>query len=326
MTTKYVLGIDIGGTKIAVCVADEKGSILAANRLHGGAKREYREVLPELVELARRTVTEAELSMDDVAVVGLSCPGPLNIHKGTIEYSPNMVWEGVSLRDDIAAELGIFTVMENDANGGALAEWYFGAAQGYRNFIYFTMSTGIGGGIVAEGKLLEGASGNAGEVGHTVLDINGPVCGCGLHGCFEAFCGGQNVAVRLQKMVENQPRHPLLGIPGVDGDPENLRYETLRTGVNKGIKEAEELWDELCLRFAQGVGGHMMTFNPELIILGTTFYYSGNVLLEPFKKYLPRFCWQQIIDECEIKLPQLGSSIGELSGIATGLYGLAREQ
>lgn len=326
MTEKYILGIDVGGTKIAVCVADKEGNLLASNRLHGGAAREYREVLPELVAVARRTVSDGGLSMNDVAVAGLSCPGPLDIHKGTIEYSPNMVWEGAPLRDDISRELGVLTVMQNDANGGALAEWFFGAAKGCRNFIYFTMSTGIGGGIVAENELLEGASGNAGEVGHTVLDINGPPCGCGLKGCFEAFCGGQNVAKRLHQTVAEQPQHPLLKIPGVDGDPEKLRYETLRTGVRQGIGEAEEFWDELCLRFAQGLGGYMMTFNPDLIILGTTFYYSGDVLLEPVKNYLPRFCWQGVIDDCEIKLPALGGKVGELSGIAVGLYGLEKQK
>mgnify|MGYP000046421579 CR=1 FL=1 len=316
----YVLGVDIGGTKIALCVGDNKGNIKSSRRLQGGTRQEYKEVLPELIKLAKQTVAEAGLEMDDIDVVGLSCPGPLNIKDGIIEQTPNMVWEDVPLRDDIARELGIHTVMQNDANGGALAEWFFGAGRGYHDLLYLTMSTGIGGGIIAEDNLIEGETGNAGEVGHVVLDVNGPSCSCGMNGCFEAFCGGRSVANQLRSIVQHQPDHPFLAIPGVDGNPDNLRYETLRTGVQQGIPEAEKLWDNICMRFAHGISIQMMTFNPALIILGTTFYYSGNLLLEPVKKYLPRFCWHQMLDSCDIKLPGLGSQVGELSGIAVGLY------
>jgi len=319
---KYILGFDIGGTKIAICVADDQGNILSSDRLKGGTRQDYETVLPQLMELARKTVRNAGLKVTDIVVTGLSCPGPLNVKKGIIEKTPNMLWENVSLRQDIARELGIRTVMQNDANGGALAEWFFGAGKGYNDLIYFTMSTGIGGGVIAEGRLIEGVTGNAGEVGHAVLDINGPLCGCGMQGCFEAFCGGRKVAERLQNMVKDKPQHPLLKIPGVDGDPTKLRYETLRTGVKEDIPAAKEIWDDICLRFAQGIAINMMTFNPALIILGTIFYYSGDMLMEPVKKYLPRFCWPQMLDNCEIKLPVLGSEVGELSGIAIGLYDL----
>lgn len=322
----YVLGFDIGGTKIAICVGDEKGNIISSKRLKGGTRQEYKDILPELVSLANQTVSEAGMTMEDIDIVGLSCPGPLNINAGILEQTPNMVWKNIPIREDIARELGIHTVMQNDANGGALAEWFFGAGRGYHELIYMTMSTGIGGGIIAEDTLLEGETGNAGEIGHVVLDVNGPPCGCGMNGCFEAFCGGRNVADQLRSTVRENPDHPLLAIPGVDGSPENLRYETLRTGVEQGIPEAEKLWENICMRFAQGIGVQMMTFNPALIILGTTFYYSGDLLLNPVKRYLPQFCWSQMLESCEIKLPELGSQVGEMSGIAVGLYDIMRQK
>ena len=164
---------------------------------------------------------------------------------------------------------------------------------------------------------------DAGELGHAVLDVHGPVCGCGMRGCFEAFCSGRNVALQLRRMVENDPDHPLMSMPEVAGDPENLKFETLRLGVERGIGVAEEFWDELCLRMAQGLGLYLMVFNPELVLLGTIFYYSGDMLMKPVQHYLPRFTWPKMLDSCRFELPGLGHKrIGEMAGVSVALYEL----
>ncbi|MCF7853514.1 MAG: ROK family protein [Candidatus Pacebacteria bacterium] len=314
------LGYDIGGTKIAVCVGDSTGRVLASERIEGGTQRPYRDVLPDLVRRGRKLVGDAGLSMSDIESCGISAPGPLDIGVGVIEKSPNMIWADVPIRDDLSRGLGVPAILENDGNAGALAEWFFGAGKGCRNMIYFTMSTGIGGGVIANGRLVQGNNGNAGELGHAILDIHGPPCGCGMRGCFEAFCGGRNVARRLKQMVQGNTEHPLMQLPSVNGDPDNLRYETLREGVAAGIPVAEEFWDDLCLRMAQGLGMYMMVFNPEKIILGTIFYYSGDMLMEPVRRYLPRFAWAKMRNGCRLELPALGSKLGELAGTAVALY------
>lgn len=324
-TSFNVLGIDIGGTKIAVCLADSSGRILASERVQGGTQKPYHTVLPELVKMIGAACNEAGISLQTVAACGISAPGPLDIPGGIIQKTPNMAWDNVPIRADLTEHLGIPVILQNDANGGALAEWFFGAAKGCEDFIYLTMSTGIGGGVVAAGQLVEGCTGNAGELGHMVLDLNGPECGCGMRGCFEAFCSGRNVQKRLRQLVAGQNNHPLLQQPEVNGDPDRLRFETLRAAVERDVPEACAFWDDLCLRMAQGIGIQMMAFNPELIILGTIFYYSGDLLMKPVKKYLKQFAWPQMRQPCRLELPALGKHIGELAGVAVALYGLQQK-
>jgi glucokinase len=317
-----ILGYDIGGTKIAVCVADSKGKILAKKRLPSGAVRNYAESLPDMIAAGHEVVAQAGIDFADVKACGICAPGPLDVPGGRMLKSPNMPWDGVPIRDDLAAALGIPVFFENDANGGALAEGYFGAAKDCQDFVYLTMSTGIGGGVVSHGRLLQGSTGNGAELGHMVLDIDGPPCGCGMKGCFEAYCSGRNVALRLRRLMTEKPCEAIMQLPEVQGDLEKLDYLALRAGVTAGIPEALEFWDELCLRMAQGIGIQMMAFNPSKIILGTIFLYSGEMLMEPVRRYLPRFVWNDMSDVCTLEVSSLGSKIGELAGIATALYGL----
>lgn len=317
-----VLGIDVGGTKIAVCIGNSQGKILASERVHGGAQRPYQDVMPEICDIARHVVTKAGFTMADIPVCGLSTPGPINLKKGVIEKSPNMAWGEVPIRADVTKRLGIPAVMQNDANAGMLVEWFFGVAKGCANVTYFTMSTGIGGGIVAENRLIQGPTGNAGEVGHVVLDVNGPLCGCGQRGCFEAFCGGMNVAKQLAELFGDKPDSVIMCLPEVNGDASKLNYQMLREAVKGGCPQAVEFWENICLRMAQGLGMFMNTLNPEMIILGTTFIYSGDMLMKPVMEHLPRFVWKPMLDSCRFEVPTMGHQIGELAGIAVALYSL----
>ena len=317
-----VLGYDIGGTKIAVCIGDGNGEILAHGRLPSEAGRNYAEVLPDMVALGRRLIAEAGLSISDICACGVCAPGPLDIANGLLLKSPNMVWDKAPIRDDLARHLGITTFLDNDANAGVLAEWQFGAARGLRDVIYLTMSTGVGGGVVTSGCLMQGATGVGAELGHIILDTNGPLCGCGMRGCLEAFCGGKNVSLRLQAMLADRPEHAMMKLPEVAGDPANLGYPAVLAGVRQEIPLALELWDEVCFRLAQGIGSYLMTFNPEAIILGTVAHYAGALLLNPVQAWLPRFAWDEMRRPCRLAITSLGEKIGEMAGMAVALYGL----
>jgi len=319
MNTFPLIGFDIGGTKIAVCVADSAGRILAKERIDGGTSQHYDQVLPQLVEIAHRLVADAGLKMSDLRGCGISSPGPIDWANGIMLKSPNMPWDNVAIRNDLAKALGLPAYFDNDANAGMLAEWYFGAARGARNAMYLTMSTGIGAGVITEGRLLHGVNGNAGELGHVILDLNGPVCGCGMRGCLEAFCGGRNVALRLQRLLQDCPEHAIMKLPEVHGSYKALGFPALRAAVRAGIPLAVELWDEICLRLAQGIGMFQQAFNPEVIVLGTIALHSGELLLEPLRQKLPRFAWRQMREPCEIRVSVLGAEIGELAGPAVAL-------
>ena len=320
----HVIGYDIGGTKIAVCIADETGRILADERLKTGATRPYKDVLPEMIATGRRLVGEVGLSMTDLKGCGICAPGPLDIPNGLMLKSPNMPWDRAPLRDDLKEGLGVPAFLENDANAGVLAEYFFGSARDRQNVLYLTMSTGIGGGVIAEGRLLRGATAVGAELGHIVLDSNGPLCGCGLRGCLEAFCGGRNVALRLQHMLRDYPEHAMMALPEVNGRLDKLGYPSLRAAVRNEIPLALEMWDEIAFRLAQGIGTLLHIFNPEIVVLGTVAYYSGELLLEPVRTYLPRFAWPDMRDPCTVAVTALGDRIGELSGVSVALYELGQ--
>ncbi len=315
-----VLGFDIGGTKVAVCLAASDGKILGSSRIDN-YHRTPDEVLPAMVGAGRKLLADAGLKSSDLKAIGIDAPAPMDIPNGLIVNPPNNPgWFRVPVRDFIAGEFGVETFFENDANAGALAEWFFGAATGCDSIIYLTMSTGIGGGVIIDGRLLHGKGFHAGEIGHMVLDINGPKCNCGLKGCYEAFCGGRAVAQRMQKELAGQPDHPVIRLAG--GDISRLEMKTLTEAVRENNDYALKLWDEICLRNAQAIGNILNALNPEKIVLGTLAWAVGDLLLDPIRKYLPRFCWGETREDCTITASALGREIGEYSGVSVALYGL----
>ncbi len=314
-----VLGIDIGGSKIALCLTDFSGVVLASARI---AMAPYCAVLPELIALVDKLLAEGGWTREDLCGCGICAPGPLDMAGGRIMKSPNMSWDAVPIRADLQQALGMPVFLENDANAGVLAEWFFGCARGKQDVIYLTMSTGVGGGIVSGGRLITGKTGIGGELGHVILDLNGPLCGCGQRGCLEAYCGGRNVALRLQEALRQRPEHAIFRLPEVDGKIENLNFQAVREGAKAGIPLALAMWDEICLRLAQGLGIYLNTFNPEQIILGTAAYYAGDFLLQPVLSYLPRFAWADFRNCCEIRVSELGLKVAELAGASVALNGL----
>jgi len=312
------LGFDIGGTKIAVCLGTSNGKILASERIPN-SDRNPNEVIDQMVTSARKMMSDYGLSDSDIASVGIGAPGPIDMFSGIMEKSPNMLkWNNVPILKTVSQIFKSRVYLENDANAGALAEWIFGLGRTKRNLIYLTMSTGIGGGIITDGKLLRGRDLVAGEIGHIVLDPQGPACNCGLRGCYEAFCGGKSVARRILSDLSGEPEHPLMLMAG--GDAGKIGYPVLIEGVKTGNGYALSLWDEICLRNAQALGLLINTFNPEMIVMGTVALAAGDVLLDPVKKLLPRFAWPRMLRGVQIRTSSLGRNIGEYSGLSVAIY------
>lgn len=318
MTSHFpILGYDVGGTKIAASLMMSNGKILATERFDN-KDTEPGEMLDQLAACGARMISGAGFRNSDIRGIGVSCPGPADIPNGIMTRPPNNPkWRNVRINEHLSGALGIPAVMENDANAGMLAEWFFGAGRGCRDVIYLTMSTGIGGGIIAAGHLIDGAGFYGGEIGHTVIDINGPECGCGMRGCYEAFCGGRAVARRLQKELATQPDHAIVKAAG--GKLENIDFVALEAAVRGGDAYAGTVWDDIMVRNAQGIGILINTLNPEKIILGTIAWAAGDLFMKPLMKYLPRFCWQVSLDGCEITTSELRRDIGAYAGPATVL-------
>ncbi len=327
----YVLGYDIGGTKVAICLAvcnelNEDGAliparIIASKRIPGGSKQGPDTAVPQMKEAGAELLKENGVEIKDLRAVGVCAPGPLDVLSGEMLVSPNMpLWDRVPIVKELENYFEVPVKFENDANGAVLAEYLFGTARGKKNAVYLTMSTGVGAGVIVNGQLVTGHSGQAGELGHNILDINGPQCGCGMYGCFEAFCGGKSFEDRAKAAARADENHPLRSIEVIDGDIDKLCVRVIRDAAIAGHEEAKKWWDEFCMRLAQGIGIAMMTFNPEIVVLGTIAIHSQELLLNPVREYLPRFAWKEMRNDCEIEPSILGTKIGELAGVAVALY------
>ena len=318
-----LLGIDIGGTKTSVCLGDEKGDIIASERMPTGTPDGPERCMARMIELARQLLSRSGTALADIAAVGLSAPGPVSLRDQIMLEPPNMKgWVNVPLVRVFREAFTRPVFMNNDANACALAEYLFGGCRGTANLAYLTMSTGLGAGFVVDGRVVQGVTDLAGEVGHHVLDIDGPPCPCGQRGCWEIYCGGMNVANRLrERIVREHTRTAILDLAG--GDPTRIDFRIFVEAVKAGDAFALAAWDEYVERLAQGIGTVIQFMNPEVIILGTIAIHTGELLLQPVRERLTKYCWRHGREACRIVPSALGTRIGDLSAIAVALGGLA---
>lgn len=319
-----LLGIDIGGTKTAVCVGTETGQILATRRIPTEPERGPADWRPRLMDLARQVLGDAGLAPAQVAAVGIASPGPMSVARGLMLAPPNMRgWVEVPVKAWVQEALGRPTFINNDANACAQAEWLYGDSAGTDNLVYLTMSTGIGGGILAGGQIVQGVSDMGGEIGHFVLDIHGPPCPCGQRGCFEMYCGGMNVANRLRDRIVREGIDTAI-LRAAGGDPGRIDFRCLVDAVRKGDAFAMAAFDEYLERLAQGFGIILMSFNPEVLILGTIAIHAGDLILEPVRERLKKYAWPYVWESCLIVPSALEGRIGDLSALAVAVTGLRR--
>ena len=319
-----LLGIDIGGTKTSVCIGDEKGRIVASRRMPTRTPEGPESGIRRTIELANSLLSENRLTLKDIEAVGISAPGPVSVPRGLMLAPPNMAgWVNVPVVRMFQDAFHRPVFMNNDANACALAEYLFGSCRGTQNLVYLTMSTGLGAGFIANGKLVQGVTDTGGEIGHHVLDINGPPCPCGQRGCLELYCGGLNVANRLrEQIVTRRIRTAILDLAG--GDPANIDFKTFVEAVKQDDPFAVQAWHDYIERLAQGVGTVIMFMNPEVILMGTIAIHAGEQLLGSLRAALPRYAWKPGVEACRILPSALGPAIGDLSALAVAIDNLKK--
>lgn len=311
----YLLGHDVGGTKLAVVIADRHGNILHKVRRPTEAEWGPEAVVATLVDMSREAMARAALTSSDVAGIGVSCGGPLDTESGVVYAPPNLPgWDEVPLKAWLERALSLPAFIENDANASALAEWSFGAGRGFQHMVYMTMSTGIGGGIILDGRLYRGPNDTAGEVGHMTIVENGPPCGCGRRGCLESLCSGPSIARRAREKAQASPGSLMVGLAG--GDPARITAETVMDAARKNDPAAREIVDETARYMAIGLGNVVNMLNPEIIVIGTILVKAGDLLLEPIRDYLRRETWTRVYDTVRVEPAGLGDDVGDLAAIA----------
>ncbi len=311
-STLHVIGLDLGGTKCAVSHL-VNGSVVETLRLPTGPFEPTFEALARGIEALRD---------DRPVVIGVSCGGPLDAQRGIILSPPNLAasWHGVPIVAKLVDRFGGTACLMNDANACALAEWRFGAGQGTRHMVFLTSGTGMGSGLILNGELYEGASGDAGEIGHVRLDADGPL-GFGKRGSVEGFTSGGGIA-RLAEMrlAQRQGSKPTW----CEGGP--LTAKHVFDAARAGDRFALEIIHEVGARFGASLALVIDLFNPERIVLGG-FFPLGRDLLEPsMLPVIEREALPSARAACRILPAELGETIGSHGAVAAALHGLGKRR
>ncbi len=346
-----VVGVDLGGTHI-------RAAVLQGSRLHSrvslltGENPTPDRVLPRAYGAIQQALDEADLTLDQIAGIGVSTPGPLNNRTGVIYSPPNLPgWANVPLRDLIQQHFRAPVLVENDAHAAGLGEYMFGAGQGSRYMVYLTVSTGIGGGVIIDGKILEGANGTAGELGHMTIDWNGGRCNCGNTGCLEYLASGTAIARYANEAIdagqgadllafastmlehiasvpdqEALPSHDLNTKPleeyeelGGVAEPLRVNAYTVARAAEAGIPLARDIITRVAEALGIGLVNIIHIYNPELIILGGGVMQMGRMLLEPALRIVQERAMKAPRDSVRIVLAQLTRNAG-LVGAGALIY------
>ena len=295
---RTVLGLDIGGTKIAAGVVAADGSVRGFVTAPTDAERGPEDGLERLFELGRRAVAEAGVAWDTVEAVGIGCGGPLDSANGILIAPLHLHgWSDVHVTDLATAALGRPAVLDNDGVAACAAEHRFGAGRKTRDMVYLTISTGVGGGVVIDGALHRGRTGNGGELGHVTVDWHGRLCrGCGRRGCLEAYCSGTSIAERAHEA-------------GMQGATAAGVAEAARAGE----PVATRIWDETCEALACGITSIISLFEPEIMVLGGGVVRTGEQLLAPVRALVSE---QVIGDPVPVVPAELGDAVGVVGAAA----------
>jgi len=263
---RYVIGVDFGGTKILAGVFDDKFECLGRARVSTKADRGADEVIGRIARCVREAVDECDLNLKQVNAVGVGAPGAVDSQSGKVIFAPNLGWEDVPLKKELEKQLDAPVFLENDCNVCTLGIYEVELKAKPRNIVGIFLGTGIGGGLILEGTLYSGFNRTAGEIGHMILEVGGPKCGCGNKGCFKALASRTALFRRIKEAVKEGQKTILTEMLGPD--LEDLRSGDLRKAIKRGDKFVEHIIEEAAEYTGIAVSNLINVFNPEVVVIG----------------------------------------------------------
>jgi len=320
-TGQYIIGVDLGGTKISAGAVSIDGSRVAGVRSiatqpelgdEGVAER-----INELIEAVMvATMQEVGAARGDFIGIGIGAPGPLDRARGIVVVAPNLGWKDFPLRDRVMARTGLPATLDNDANCATVGEWWLGAARGGRNVVGITIGTGIGGGLIFDGKLYHGSSDVAGEIGHTTIDVNGRHCKCGNYGCLEAYASGPAIATRAREALAREDTASLLPTM-VDGQMEKITAEVVYDAAKKGDGLANEIVRDTARYLGAGIATLLNVINPDVVVVAGGVTRAGEALFAPLRAEVRRRAFSPAVKAARIVPAELPGTAGVVGAVAT---------
>jgi glucokinase len=314
----FQLGIDLGGSKLAIAIANPDGSLVAhqtrPSPISGDPDTDISAIAADAADLIARS----GLATSDFDAAGLSVPGPIDHERGAILDPPNLPgWLDVPLRARMSEILGLPVRIENDANAAALAEWRYGAGRGTRNLVYLTMSTGVGAGMILDGRLYRGHRGRASEFGHVCVEWEGERCGCGRRGCLEAYLGGAAWTRRLREITPADSQ-----VCALAGNRGSVLPEHVVAAAGEGDPFAREEIARFNHYLARAIAALCFSLAPEVVVLGTIATAAGEKLcFEPVRALVGEQVWPTLRDGMRIVPSGLGDELPYYAGVCVASEG-----
>ena len=308
----YVIGVDLGGTKISTALSTFEGNIISQTVVPTNASEGELPVLNRIISSINEVINGANITINEVEAIGIGSPGPLDAKKGLIITTPNLPFKNYNLVQPIKERFNVPVYLDNDANVAAIGEFMFGAGKGKENIVFFTVSTGVGGGAVLNGQAYRGNTSNALEIGHMTVAPDGPRCGCGNVGCLEAVASGTAIGKRWQEAVQTNVETSLKKYDKITS------YEVFVEAKN-GDAVAKEIVDKAMNYLGIGVANAISIFDPEMVIIGGGVSKVGDNLFDTVKTVVKTRCFKAMSESCEIVPAGLGTDAGVMGAVALAI-------
>lgn len=319
---KYIVGVDLGGTKVLAALCTPRGQIMAREYLPTPATEGPEKGIESIAQAVAGVLSAGKGDASQFLGIGIGAAGIINPATGVVVTSPNLPrWNNVPLAEAIQERFQVPVLVNNDANAAAVGEHLFGGGRGSANLIYVTVSTGIGGGIILDNKLYSGASGAAGEIGHMTIETSGPLCGCGNRGCWEALASGKALARDAVQAVKERRETSILSL--TEGNPDNITARVVAAAARQGDGMAQQLVARLAFYLGVGFANLVNIFNPSLILVGGGVSKMADLWLDRAKANMRERAFRVPADAVRIELAQLGDDAGVLGAMGLVLTSLS---
>lgn len=296
------IGIDLGGTNIAVGIVNKNGEIIKKSSRPTLAERNYTEIVKDMAELCIELTKEAGFDIDDVKGIGIGSPGTIDSKNGVVVYANNLGWENAPIVEELKKYINVPITIENDANAAAYGE-YFANGDGAESFVAITLGTGVGGGIILDKKIYRGFNGAGGELGHTILAYNGEPCTCGLNGCWEAYASVTALIRQTAAAIKENP-------DSIMANEKELSGRTAFNAAKAGDKAGQQVVDQYIEYVACGIINIINTFQPNVLVIGGGISNEGDYLLNPIKEHVSKGVYCKSIAHTELKIATLKNDAG----------------
>lgn len=314
---KHYIGIDLGGTNIVAGVVDENYRIITKSTTKTNCPRPEKEIAADMAKVALEAMQKACLTPEDVEWIGIGTPGIANSETGIIEYSNNLGFENTPMVDYIKEYIDRPVFIENDANAAAYGEFVAGAAKGANTAVCITLGTGVGGGIVIDGKIYAGSNFAGAEIGHTVIEVDGAQCSCGRKGCFEAYSSATGLIRMTKEAMYNDKESSMWRMTEERNGKVSAR--TAFDCMREGDKSAKEVVDKYIKYLAAGITNTINIFQPDILCIGGGVCNEGNALLLPVKELVKKEVYTRNSPKnTEIVIAKLGNDAGIIGAAFLG--------